>query len=51
MDFRGETRELWQMEGRMRFDIWYVEHWSIWLDIHIIYMTVKAIFVHGKNAY
>ena len=40
--FRGETRELWQMEERVRRDIWYIEHWSIWLDIRIIWMTLKC---------
>lgn len=49
--FRGETKELWQMEGRVKRDIWYMEHWSIWLDIRIIWMTVKTIFVHDENAY
>lgn len=49
--FRGETRELWQMEGRVKRDIWYIENWSIWLDIRIIWQTAKTIFVHDKNAY
>lgn len=49
--FRGETKELWQMEERVRRDIWYIEHWSIWLDIRIIWMTFKTFFVHDKNAY
>lgn len=49
--FRGETKELWQMEGRVKRDIWYMEHWSIWLDIRIIWMTAKTVFVHDKNAY
>ena len=49
--FRGETKELWQMEGRVKRDIWYMEHWSIWLDIRIIWMTVKSIFVHDEHAY
>jgi putative colanic acid biosynthesis UDP-glucose lipid carrier transferase len=49
--FRGETKELWQMEGRVKRDIWYMEHWSIWLDIRIIWMTMKTFFVHDKNAY
>lgn len=49
--YRGETNELWQMEGRVRRDIWYMEHWSIWLDIRIIWMTLKTFFVHDKNAY
>lgn len=49
--FRGETKELWQMEGRVKRDIWYMEHWSIWLDIRIIWMTFKTIFVHDEHAY
>lgn len=49
--FRGETKELWQMEGRVKRDIWYMEHWSIWLDIRIIWITAKTIFIHDKNAY
>lgn len=49
--YRGETKELWQMEGRVKRDIWYMEHWSIWLDIRIIWMTAKSIFIHDKNAY
>ena len=49
--FRGETKELWQMEGRVKRDIWYMEHWSIWLDIRIIWMTAKTIVIPDKNAY
>ena len=49
--FRGETKELWQMEGRVKRDIWYIENWSIWLDIRIMWLTFKSIFIHDKNAY
>lgn len=49
--FRGETSELWQMEGRVERDIWYIQHWSIWLDIRIIWMTVKSIFKRDEKAY
>jgi putative colanic acid biosynthesis UDP-glucose lipid carrier transferase len=49
--FRGETKELWQMEGRVKRDIWYIEHWSFWLDIRIIWLTFKSMFIHDKNAY
>ena len=49
--FRGETRELWQMEGRVERDIWYTQHWSIWLDLRIIWMTAKTIFKRDKKAY
>ena len=49
--FRGETKELWQMEERVKHDIWYIEHWSIWLDIRIVWLTFKSIFIHDENAY
>lgn len=49
--FRGETKELWQMEERIRRDIWYIENWSFWLDIKIIFMTAKSIICPDKNAY
>ena len=49
--YRGETKEPWQMEGRVKRDIWYMEHWSIWLDFRIIWMTIKTIFKHDENAY
>ena len=37
--YRGETHSLSQMEGRVRRDIWYLENWSLLLDIRIIFMT------------
>ena len=49
--YRGETKELWQMEGRVKRDIWYMEHWSIWLDIRIIWLTLKTFIVHDEHAY
>lgn len=49
--FRGETNELWQMEGRVERDIYYIQHWSVWLDIRIIWMTIKSIFITDENAY
>ena len=49
--FRGETSELWQMEGRVDQDIYYIQHWSIWLDMRIIWMTIKTCFKTDKNAF
>lgn len=49
--FRGETKELSQMEGRVRGDIWYIEHWSIWLDFYIIYKTVANAIKGDEEAY
>ena len=49
--FRGETRELSQMEERVKADIWYMEHWTMLLDIYIIYKTVANVVIGEKNAY
>ena len=49
--YRGETKELWQMEERVRRDIWYIEHWSIWLDLRVMWMTGKQMVLRNKNAY
>ena len=49
--FRGETEELWQMEGRIQKDIWYIENWSMWLDIKIIFKTALTIIFPDKAAY
>ena len=29
---------------KFKYDIWYVDHWSFWLDIKIILMTVLKVF-------
>jgi putative colanic acid biosysnthesis UDP-glucose lipid carrier transferase len=47
---RGETDTLEKMERRVEYDLWYIDNWSIWLDIRIIFMTVFTGFVN-KNAY
>lgn len=49
--FRGETKELKDMEGRIKGDIWYIEHWTFWLDIYIIYKTIVNAFKGEKKAY
>lgn len=49
--FRGETKELSQMAGRVYGDIWYIEHWSFWLDLYIIYRTVANVIRGDKEAY
>lgn len=48
--YRGETKELEQMEGRIDHDIWYIENWSLLLDLKIIYLTVFNMFKGDKNA-
>ena len=36
--------------SKFAMDIWYVDHWSFWLDIKIIFLTVwKAVLREGVN--
>lgn len=49
--YRGETKELWQMEKRVEYDVWYIENWDFFLDIKIIYLTIANALRGEKNAY
>jgi putative colanic acid biosynthesis UDP-glucose lipid carrier transferase len=48
--FRGETDTLDKMERRVEHDLWYIDNWSLWLDLRIIFLTIVKGFT-GKNAY
>ena len=49
--YRGETKELWQMEKRVECDVWYAENWNFMLDIKIIFKTVVNAICGEKNAF
>jgi len=42
--FRGSTPNLQDMQDRIDHDIWYLNHWSFWLDIKIFIKTFIAVF-------
>ena len=44
--WRGDT----DLKTRIEYDLYYIENWSLWLDLKIIVMTVFKGFVN-KNAY
>lgn len=49
---RGETKELSQMKERIEKDIYYIEHWSVELDIYIFLVTFWQIIRHkDEKAY
>ncbi|WP_268797024.1 undecaprenyl-phosphate glucose phosphotransferase [Pseudomonas huanghezhanensis] len=48
--WRGETDTLDKMRKRVEFDLQYIEHWSVWLDMKIILLTLFKGFVN-KNAF
>ena len=47
---RGETDTLDKMERRVQYDLYYIDNWSVWLDLKIILLTVIRGFI-DKSAY
>ena len=49
---RGETKELSEMKERVEKDIWYIEHWSVELDVFIFFLTLWQLIRHeDEKAY
>lgn len=49
--FRGEITEEHQLKKRIEHDIWYMENWSVYLDLRIMFMTVMNTVRGDKNAF
>ena len=49
--YRGATKQLWQMEKRVDYDVWYIRNWNFFLDLKIILLTVFNGLRGDKNAY
>ena len=42
--YRGETKTVDDIRGRMQCDQYYIRNWSIWFDIEIMFRTIGTIF-------
>ena len=49
--FRGEIKGQEQLRNRIGHDIWYMENWSLWLDLKICFLTVYTTIRGDKNAF
>lgn len=49
--YRGETREQKDMENRVRYDIYYLENWTVIMDIKIVFKTITNVWRGEDNAY
>ena len=48
--WRGETDTAFKMQQRVKFDLEYIQNWSPWLDVRIMFFTVVK-GLRNKNAY
>ena len=48
--WHGETATIDKMQKRIEHDHWYINNWSLWLDIKIITVTILQVF-SNPNAY
>lgn len=48
--YRGETSENELMAERVRYDLEYIDNWSLWFDLKILVFTVAAV-LFPRNAY
>ena len=49
--YRGEITHPDQLQMRISHDIWYLQNWSIGLDMKILFLTASSIFKGDKHAY
>lgn len=49
--YRGETRDHQDMQKRVECDLWYLENWTLALDVKIIFLTVWNTVRGDEKAY
>jgi len=47
-DLRGEVLSIEEMNRRVKHDLYYIEHWTLWFDLRILLATVFKIFFSKK---
>ncbi|HBX57835.1 undecaprenyl-phosphate glucose phosphotransferase [Pseudomonas sp. UBA2684] len=48
--FRGETNTLEKIEKRVEYDLQYIENWSVWFDLYVLFRTIPAVLL-TREAY
>ena len=49
--YRGEIKKVEDIRNRVKFDLWYINHWSFFLDLRIIFKTMTLCFGNDRHAH
>ncbi len=49
--FRGEIKNNYDINCRLKYDLFYIKNWSLMFDLKIIFLTVICLLKNNKNAY
>jgi putative colanic acid biosysnthesis UDP-glucose lipid carrier transferase len=49
--YRGEIKDNELLRKRVEFDTWYIENWTLYLDLRIIVLTILVTFKGDENAF
>lgn len=49
--YRGEIRKVEDIRNRVKYDLWYIDHWSFFLDLCIIFKTMTLCFGNDSHAH
>lgn len=45
----GRNKLTWP--ERIKLDIWYIDHWSLWLDLKILFKTIRIVIFKREGIY
>lgn len=48
--YRGEIKKVEDIKNRVKYDLWYIDHWSFFLDLRIIFKTMTLCFGNDCHA-
>ncbi len=49
--YRGQITDDEQIKMRVISDLWYLENWTVWLDVRIIFLTIYKVFKGDEKAF
>lgn len=49
--YRGEIIKPYQIRSRVRLDYFYIQNWTMWMDMRIVFRTIREMGLNRENVY